>query len=558
MSEAESGMPPVSTQEAPNQAPPLVDYDLYSTDTALVEAVSREGAADTEAAIRAFGRLMGSQRLIEAGFDANRYLPELASYDRFGTRIDEVRFHPAWHDVMRASVEAGLHNLPWQASAGGHGHAARAALTILAAQNETGHLCPISMTNSVVPVLRKHPDLAAAWEPGIASRDYDPRFLPAGQKRSVLLGMALTERQGGSDVRANTSVAEPAGREGTLEIYRITGQKWFCSAPMCDGFLVLAQTGSGLGCFLLPRWTPDGRRNRFFIQRLKDKLGNRSNASAEVGFDAAYSVLIGEPGRGVATIADMINLTRFDCILASTGFMRQALVQAVHHARHRSAFGRRLIEQPLMKNVLTDLSLEAEAATVLAMRIGRAYDESASSESAAAFCRLVTAIGKYWVCKRAPYQVCEAMECLGGNGYIEESILPRTYREAPLTSIWEGCGNINVLDAMRAAGRDPRTVEALFEVLREARGANRHVDTAIGDLERDAALLGQSEIAGRRHAEKAVLTLQGALLVRFAPPAVSDAFCSSRLGGDWGHAFGTLSDDVNFDAILERSVTPVS
>ena len=363
----------------------------------------------------------------------------LHTHDTRGQRIDEVRFHPAWHELMSLSVRFGLHNLPWREARGG-AHVARAALFYLASQNEAGHGCPISMTYACVPALRRQPDVAESWEPRIVTTTYDPRFLPAEQKSGVLIGMAMTEKQGGSDVRANTSRAVPAGKGGPGAEYRLTGHKWFCSAPMCDAFLVLAQAPDGLSCFLLPRWTPDGQRNNFFMQRLKNKLGNRSNASSEMEFADAYALLMGEEGRGVRTIVEMVNHTRLDCTLGSSGLMRQAVVQAVHHTRHRAAFGHLLIDQPLMQNVLADLCLESEAATVLAMRLARAYDSQEESE--ARFRRIATAVAKYWVCKRTPPAVNEALECLGGNGFVEDGILPRLYRESPLNSIWEGSGNV--------------------------------------------------------------------------------------------------------------------
>ena len=519
-----------------NQPPPLVDYNLFSTDRALREGVAREGAGWASAELEAFGRQAGTAEAIEWGLLANEYPPVLRTHDRYGNRRDEVEFHPAWHNVMRLAVERGIHNLPWACPRPG-AHVARAALAMLASQNEAGHVCPISMTYASVPVLRHEPALAAEWEPRIHSTRYDPSFRPAPGKAGVLVGMAMTEKQGGSDVRANTTRAE---RTGDGE-YRLTGHKWFCSAPMCDAFLVLAQAPGGLSCFFLPRWTPDGRRNAFHLQRLKPKLGNRSNASSEVEFDGARARLIGEEGRGVATILEMVHHTRLDCVIGSASLMRRALVEALHHARYRQAFGRALIDQPLMRNVLADLVLESEAATVLMMRLARAFDEGDR-----AFARLAVAAGKYWVTKRAAPHVAEALECLGGNGFIEESMMPRLYREAPLNSIWEGSGNVVALDVLRAIAKEP---EALERVIAETRLAgDPRVEKFAAGIRADAA-----ERDARRLAERMALALQASLLVRLSPPAIADAFCASRLEGNCGHAFGTLPPGVDFDAILQAA-----
>ncbi len=434
------------THEVQNQVPPLVGYNLFGGDRVLREAVVREGGAWIEERALKLGASLGGEEAIGWGFDANNNPPVLHTHDSRGQRIDEVRFHPAWHDLMRLSVENGVHNLPWAEPRSG-AHVARGTLMYLVGQNEAGHSCPISMTYAAVPSLRVQTELADVWVPRIASTAYDMRFLPADQKRGVLIGMAMTEKQGGSDVRANTSRAVAAGQGGPGGEYRLTGHKWFCSAPMCDAFLVLAQAPGGLSCFLLPRWTPDGERNRFYLQRLKNKLGNRSNASSEIEFDGALATLIGEEGRGVRTIVEMVNHTRLDCTLGSAGLVRQAVVQAVHHARHRSAFGKLLVDQPLMQNVLADLCLESEAATILALRLARAYDSQ--DEAEARFRRIATAVGKYWLCKRGPAHVGEALECLGGNGFVEDSMMPRLFRESPLNSIWEGSGNVICLDVLR-------------------------------------------------------------------------------------------------------------
>ena len=523
--------------EALNQPPPLADYNLFSTDRALSEAVTREGAGWACAELEAFGRKVGTRELIEWGVLANEYPPVLQTHDRYGRRRDEVTFHPAWHSVMQLAVEHGIHNLPWACPRPG-AHVARAALAMLASQNEAGHVCPLSMTYASVPVLRRDAALAAEWEPRIHSARYDPSFRPAPEKTGALVGMAMTEKQGGSDVRANTTRAV---REGDRE-YRINGHKWFCSAPMCDAFLVLAQAPGGLSCFFLPRWTPDGLRNGFHLQRLKPKLGNRSNASSEVEFDGASARLIGDEGRGVATILEMVHHTRLDCVMGSAALMRRALVEALHHSRYRHAFGRALIDQPLMRNVLADLAVESEAATVLMMRLARAFDEGDR-----AFARLAVAAGKYWVSKRTPAHVAEALECLGGNGFVEESMMPRLYREAPLNSIWEGSGNVIALDALRAMSKDP---EALERVLAEIRLAgDSRVEKFSAGIHADA-----SERDGRRMAERLALALQASLLVRFSPPALSDAFCASRLEGDWGRAFGTLPPGADLNSILAAAL----
>ncbi|HMF92343.1 MAG TPA: acyl-CoA dehydrogenase family protein, partial [Candidatus Angelobacter sp.] len=449
-----------------NQVPTLTGYNLFLSDRTLAEAICREGAGWAEPQLAELGEFLGTEEVQRWGFDSNENLPVLHTHDRQGNRRDEVVFHPAWHNLLRTSIERRLHSLPWTEKRPG-AHVARAAMLMLTVQNEAGHTCPVSMTFSCMASLRAEPDLAREWEPKIVAASYDSRFLPPSEKSGLLIGMAMTEKQGGSDVRANTTVAEPAGAAGE---YLITGHKWFCSAPMCDAFLVLAQTPKGLTCFLLPRWKPDGAKNNFFIQRLKDKMGNRSNASSEAEFDRAWARRVGEEGRGVSTIIEMVNHTRLDCAVASAGLMRQALAQAVHHARHRKAFGKLLIDQPLMGNVLADLALESEAATLLAMRVARAFDARATDARERAFCRLATSVAKYWLCKRSPSHVNEALECLGGNGYVEESMMPRLYREAPLYSIWEGSGNVICLDILRALTREPEAADALLHEFKQVKG----------------------------------------------------------------------------------------
>jgi len=411
------------------------------------------------------------------------------------------------------------------------------------------------MTFSAVAALRAEPELAREWEPRILSSSYDPQFAPAQLKSGVLLGMGMTEKQGGSDVRANTTRAE---RIGNSREYLITGHKWFCSAPMCDAFLILAQAPKGLSCFLLPRWTPAGERNHFHIQRLKDKLGNRSNASSEVEFAQAWAHLVGEEGRGIQTIIEMVNHTRLDCSIAAAGLMRQALMQAVHHARHRHAFGKLMVDQPLMRNVLADLAIESEAATLLMIRLARSFDMRESNDRERAFCRIATAIAKYWLCKRSPVHVGEALECLGGNGYVEESIMPRLYREAPLYSIWEGSGNVMCLDVLRALAKDPATLEALLAELQSTAGADKRLDEYVAAIqERFSAKAGNgspqniNDYAARELTEKLALALQASLVVRHSTPAVADAFITSRLAGQHGSAFGTLPSRSDVDGILD-------
>ena len=526
-----------------NQPPPLVDYNLFDADRALVEGVRREGAAAYEERTRELGALAGSADWIEQGFEANRFPPALHTRDRFGYRLDEVAFHPSWHALMTVATEWGLHAAPWREPSEG-AHVARAAQFYLWSQVEAGHGCPISMTHAAIPALRKQADVAAVWEPKLLALDYDPTLAPISAKASALCGMAMTERQGGSDVRTNTTRAEPNVKGRSGGVYTITGEKWFCSAPMCDAFLVLAQAPGGLSCFLLPRILPDGSKNAFLIERLKDKLGNRSNASSEVTFERALAQMIGEEGRGVQTIIEMVNHTRLDCIIGSAALMRQAVAQATHHARYRHAFGAALAEQPLMQNVLADLALESEAATAFMLRIARACDRAAREEHEAQVKRLGTALGKYWICKRAPAHVGEALECLGGNGYVEESIMPRLYRESPLNSIWEGAGNVNAIDVLRALKRQPETVEAFMREIEPVSGAASRIQGLLsGDAERDA----------RRIVETMALAWQAALLRRDAPQEVADAFTASRIDGDWGRAFGTLPAGTALKSIVERA-----
>jgi len=535
--------------EVQNQPPPLEPYNLFSSDAVLREAVGREGAGWAHGELALFGAMLGKPETVRLGFDANEFTPNLRTFDRYGHRIDEVEFHPAWHELLRIAVKAGLHSSPWAEAKPG-AHVARAAGTYMLGQIESGVYCPIAMTYGSVPTLRHAPTIAAEWLPRIFSREYDQRFCPARLKTASLIGMGMTENQGGSDLRTNTTRAEPTA-DGSFRLY---GHKWFMSAPMCDAFLVLAQSPKGLSCFLMPRWTPDGERNAIQILRLKDKLGNRSNASSEVEFQGTYAQLVGEEGRGIPIIIEMGNYTRLDCCIGSSGLMRQAVAQAIHHARHRTAFQKKLIDQPLMTNVLADLALESEAATALTMRLARAYDES--DDTAEVIRRVVTPAAKFWICKRTPFVTYEAMEVLGGSGYIEESIMPRLYREAPVNSIWEGSGNIMCLDVLRAMERTPNAVDALRRELGD--GKDARLKAFVERLEKRVTGRDRNdESQARALVREMVLALQAALLIQHAPPAVADAFCVSRLAGEGGSAFGQLPRGVDLRAIADRA-TPVN
>ncbi len=540
-----------ATHEVRNQVPPMTRHNVFLDDQALVEAAGRwttPGAADELATL---GGIAGAPRAQEWGETANRYPPELRTHDRYGHRIDEVSFHPSYHNLLRMAVRAGIAGGPW-AEPGPGAHATRAAALVIWSQVDAGHTCPASMTYAAVPALRVDPELAAVWEPLLTSRTYDPGLRPAGTKRGALAGMAMTEKQGGSDVRATLTTATPLA-DGS---YAITGHKWFCSAPMNDVFLVLAQAPGGLTCFVVPRVLPDGTRNPFRLQRLKDKLGNRSNASAEVEFERTVGRRLGDEGRGIATIVEMIAVTRLDCVLGTAAGMRLATASALHHAAHRQVFGRPVAEQPLARNVLADLAIESEAATVLGMRLAATLDGPAAGgagDPAAerALRRIGTAMGKYHVCKRGPGHAAEALECLGGNGYVEDSGMPRIFRESPLNSLWEGTGNVNALDALRAMVREPGCVEAFTAEVDAAAGADRRLDAAARALRQD--LSGPDESSARRIVERMALVLQGALLVRHSHPAVADAFCASRLAGDWGQAYGTLPPGLDLVSILDRA-----
>jgi putative acyl-CoA dehydrogenase len=548
---------PFTTHDVANQVPPLEGRNLFEDNVALVEALEREGAGWARERACEVGAVWGAEPL-RWGFEANENPPRLKTFDRYGNRIDEVEFHRAWHDLMALAVEHELHSLPWT-SPQPAAHAARTAMYLTAAQAEAGFTCPITMTFAAVPALRAQPQIAAQWEPRLTATTYDPEL--ANRKASALCGMAMTEKQGGSDVRANTTVARALNGGGPGGEYALTGHKWFCSAPMCDLFLVLAQAPEGLSCFALPRILPDGTRNAFHLQRLKDKLGNRSNASGEIELHGAWAQLVGEPGRGVPTIIEMVGHTRLDCVIGSAAGMRWGVANATWHAAHRSAFGKRLADQPLMRNVLADLCLESEAATALAMRLARAYDEAAAAPAtgtgashtrAAAFKRLATAVSKYWVCKRGPGHAFEALECLGGNGYVEESGMPRLYREMPLSSIWEGSGNVMALDVLRALKLSPEVLDAFLDELAEAAGGDARLDAFTASLRREFADPEAIELRARRVVERMALALQGSLLVRHAPAAVADAFCAARLAGDAGLQYGTLPAGAEVEAIIAR------
>jgi putative acyl-CoA dehydrogenase len=538
----------------PNQPPPFEGRNLYVGDAALADAVAREGGAFAAAELERWGDTVGRAETWALADAANRHPPRLLTHDRRGERADAVEFHPAWHALMTLAAEAGEHCAPWVEPHAG-AQVARAAMYFLHAQVENGTQCPLTMTFASVPVMARHaamvPGLADVWLPRMLARAYDPRPLPVAEKRAAQIGMGMTERQGGSDVRSNVTRAVPAG-DGT---WRLDGHKWFFSAPQCDAHLVLAQAAEGLTCFLLPRILPDGVRNAVRVERLKDKLGNRSNASSEVTFEGALAWRIGDAGRGVATILEMVQHTRLDCVIGSAGMMRGALAWALHHAKHRVAFGRTLAAQPLMANVLADMALEVEAATALALRLARAFERTAG-DAERALARIATPAAKYWVCKRAPAVALEAMESLGGNGYVEDTPLPRLYREAPVNSIWEGSGNVVCLDVLRAVRREPAGVDALVAEIGAARGGNVHLDRHAGALAEAFASDADDPTRGRRLAQAIATALAGATLVRHAPAAVADAYCASRLGSEnpfQGGAFGTLPSSVDTTALVRRA-----
>ncbi|WP_296901727.1 isovaleryl-CoA dehydrogenase [Polaromonas sp.] len=541
------------THRVENQPPPLQDYNLYLQDQALTEAVAREGAGWAENELDAFGVLTGSREMIELGFQANENKPVLYTHDKYGHRIDEVRFHPAYHRLMEVAFENGLHASHWINPKAG-AQVARAAKFYMQTQVEAAHCCPVTMTSAVIPALLQQPDIAEQWAPKILARQYDYRNVPSEQKQGLTIGMAMTEKQGGSDVRTNTLRAYPLGGGGPGQGYELAGHKYFVSAPMSDAFLVLAQAPGGLSCFLLPRWRPDGSKNPMQIQRLKNKMGNVANASCETELRGAYAVLIGEEGRGVAIILKMVTMTRFDCMIGSAAGMRQAAAQALHHCAHRSAFGKRLSEQPLMQNVLADLVIEHEAALALTMRIASALDRSEQSESEKLLVRMGTAVGKYWICKRTPAHAFEAMECLGGSGVMEDCIMPRLFRESPVNSIWEGSGNVQCLDMLRAMNRSQGSVDTWLSEVQAAAGTDKRLDHYVAQLSRELADPADIEYRARAVVEKMALALQGSLLVRFGNPAVAAAFCASRLtDNSSGLVYGNLPRGVDCAAIIKRA-----
>jgi putative acyl-CoA dehydrogenase len=548
----DAGAASQATHRVTNQVPALEGRNLFLDNTPLVEGLQREGGGWAHDRAAETGAFWGGDPL-RWGSEANEHEPVLHTHDRHGNRLDAVEFHPAWHALMARGVQDEMHALPWNHPGPG-AHVARAAIYLSGTQAEAGFGCPITMTFAAVPALQAQPEVAAEWVPRLTARGYDGALKPATQKPGAICGMAMTEKQGGSDVRANTTAATPIGAGGAGAEYELVGHKWFCSAPMSDLFLVLAQTGEGLSCFAVPRFLPDDAKNEGFqLQRLKDKLGNRSNASSELELRGAWGRMVGEPGRGVPTIIEMVGHTRLDCVIGAAGGMRAAVASATWHAQHRSAFGRVLAEQPLMRNVLADLAVESEAATALALRLCRAYDDAqGGDERAQQFKRLATAIGKYHVCKRVPNHAFEALECLGGNGYVEASGMPRLYREAPLCSIWEGSGNVMALDVLRALSRTPEVLEAYFDEVDIAAGADTRLDAFVQTVRSELGRPGDLEHRARRVVERMALALQGALLVRHAPAAVADAFCATRLAGDGGLHYGTLPDGIDVAAIIDR------
>ncbi|MBA1145674.1 isovaleryl-CoA dehydrogenase [Ectothiorhodospiraceae bacterium WFHF3C12] len=546
--------PLANTHEVFNQPPPLQDYNLFTQDNALMEAVRANGAGWAEEALTAFGALTGRAETIELGFQANENPPVLDTHDRFGHRVDRVRFHPAYHELMRIALEHGLHSAPWT-DPGPGAHVSRAAHFYMQSQVEAGHGCPISMTFAAVPALRHQEDIAAEWLPRITARAYDPSNVPDGEKTALTIGMAMTEKQGGSDVRANTTRAYALGAGGPGQAYELVGHKYFVSAPMCDAFLTLAHTDKGLSCFLLPRWRPDGTKNPMQIQRLKRKMGNVSNASSETELRGALAWMIGEEGRGVRTIIEMVAATRFDCMIGSAAGMRQGVAQATHHARHRSVFGERLDRQPLMRNVLADLALESEAALAFTLRVGRALDNPGDAHEKL-LARIATAVGKYWICKRSAPHAAESMECIGGSGVMEDSIMPRLFRESPVNAIWEGSGNVQCLDVLRAVGKEPGVMNAFLDEIESARGADRRFDAYVDRLRGDLGDMEDIAYRARDVVERMALAMQGSLLLRGGSAAVADAFCAGRLEPRDSVQFGGLPRGVDAAAIIDRA-TPV-
>ena len=538
------------THEVENMPPYMGNQDLWKNDKNLRDAVNREGAGWAEKNLSAFGHLMGCTEMFDHAEKANKNPPELKAFDQYGNRINYVDYHPSYHHLLGVAIKNEIPSFAWNHKKEGS-QVAHMALTYMFSQVEGGVMCPMAMTYSVIPALKHNPDLEAQWLPKVLSNQYDDRDIPIDQKLGGTIGMFMTEKQGGSDVRANSTRAKPVSSSvGNGSEYLLTGHKYFCSAPMCDAFLVLANTNVGLSCFLVPRWKPNGERNSFFIQRLKDKLGNRSNASSEIELDNTLGTMIGEEGKGIKTILDMVIGNRIYCAVSSASLMRQAVVQVLHHVSHRSAFQRRLIDQPLMRNVVADMVLESEAALNLSLRVARAVDNQNSNEDERSFARISTAISKYWVTKRAPYLVFEALECHGGPGYIEESVMPRLYREAPLNSIWEGSGNVMCLDVLRALQRDKNALPALLKELDLAKGANHNFDVSLANLKSKLEFSKGIETEARLITEKMACLIQASIFIRSGQEEKISAFCDSRLGPTWSGAFGTLSEGTNFDEII--------
>ena len=543
------------THTVENQVPELPAFDLYTADPALRDAVHRNGGEWAEARLVALGTEIGTPEMFHLGHLANKHAPELQTFDRFGHRIDEVEFHPAYHQLMDVAARHQLPTLPWKERRPG-AHVARTAMMHLLTQVEAGVLCPASMTYAVMPALMAQPDVAEVWAPRILAAEYDPRLIPADQKRGVTFGMAMTEKQGGSDVRANSTVARPIGDGGPGGEYLLTGHKWFCSAPMSDAFLTLAHTERGLSCFLVPRFRPDGTRNTIFLQRLKNKLGNRSNASSEIEYQDAWAQMVGPEGKGVRTIVAMVHHTRLDAGCAPVGMMRQALTRAVHHVRHRKAFGKLLIDQPLMRNVIADIALDVEACTAMAFRIARSFDESHGDEDQARFSRLATAVNKYWTNKRCPQLIYECLECHGGAGFIEESIMPRLFRESPLNSIWEGSGNVICLDVLRAIHRDPGCFEVFAAEIEDGASGDADILAVLGEAKAMLSDAASLEGRARQFTETLALVLQASILRKHGPQPIADAFVQARLKGHTGVAYGTLPDGVDQDLLVQRATPP--
>lgn len=539
-----------NTHQVENQPPSLENYNSYTTDRALQEGVKREGSTD-DTALKAFGQWAGSSEAIALGIDANRHSPQLVTHDRQGHRVDLIEFHPAYHQLMQTAVEHGLHASPWR-NPGPGAHVARAANYFLHTQVEAAHGCPITMTFAALPALRHQSSLLESWGDKITAPHYDPRNVPYFEKQAVTLGMAMTEKQGGSDVRLNTTRAYPIDQGGPGEAYELVGHKWFVSAPMCDAFLVLAQAPGGLSCFLLPRWRPDGTKNPLHIQQLKRKMGNVANASSEAELRGAFAWMVGEEGRGVRTIIEMVAMTRYDCMIGSAAGMRQATAQAIHHTIHRHAFGARLSEQPLMQNVLADLAIESEAATTLMLRMASAMDQQ-NNEHERLLSRIATPVGKYWICKRTPHHAYEAMEVIGGSGVMETHITARLFRESPVNAIWEGSGNVQCLDILRAIEKQPEVLDAYFAELAKAKGADTHLDRFIHQLQQQMQDTQALQYRARQLADGMALALQGALLVQHAPACVADAFCAGRLAEHNGLSTGTLPAGLDCTAIIARA-----